>query len=383
MVDIRERVSYNELTLMIKDPVMFCLSDFEHFRADPRVAFKIETVNGKDVVIVSYMIADKDFWNQDLALETRGAVFCAETGVCLSRPFEKFFNVGEREDTQVNRLNFEGMRVFEKRDGSMITPARINGKIFLKTKKSFFSDVAQVANASATPELLKFCEIYIDQGITPIFEFTHPDCKIVLDYGNEPEFVLLAGRRIDTGDYVDINSLAPITKSHGIPVIKEFFFSVNDIFKQMKTLTNFEGYVLELADGRRVKIKTEWYLRNHRAKTDLRVRDVAEAVADETVDDIKSALSLDGNDLTPIEEIEKMVVSEIDHIRQDTEELLNLIRLQPSRKEAAAKFSNNENFGLAMKLLDGKEVDFAKTWKARRLKQIPLCSVYNKNFKAQ
>ena len=358
---------------------MFCLSDLDHLRGDPRVAFKHETVDGKDVVIVTYMIADRDFWQQNLATETRGAVFCADTGICLSRPFEKFFNVGEREDTQSRNINFTDMRVFEKRDGSMITPVLINGKVFLKTKKSFFSDVAKEANASASKELLEFCEVCIKQGITPIFEFTHPECKIVIDYGKEPTFVLLAGRRMDTGEYVDISSLAVTA----VPVIKEFHLSVNEIFEQMKTLTNFEGYVVALTDGRRVKFKTEWYLRNHHLMTELRVRDVAEAVADECIDDIKSALSLEGKDLAPIEAIEKLVVDEIDQIRLDAEALLGCIRLQASRKEAAAKFCGNENFGLAMMLFDGKEVDYAKVWKSRRLKQISLRCVHNENFGAR
>lgn len=51
---------------------MFYLHDFDHLRNDPRVAFKTENVNGKDVVIVTYMIADNDFWEQPLALEARG-----------------------------------------------------------------------------------------------------------------------------------------------------------------------------------------------------------------------------------------------------------------------------------------------------------------------
>lgn len=307
--------------------------------------------------------------------------FCAETGICLSRPFEKFFNVGEREDTQLHRLCFKKARVFEKRDGSMITPARINGKIFLKTKKSFYSDVARIANNVATKNLLKFCDVCIDQRITPIFEFTHPDCQIIIDYGNQPEFILLAGRNIDTGEYIEINDLASIANHYDIPVIKEFNLSVDEIIEQKKVLTNFEGYVVVLADGRRVKIKTDWYLRNHNLKAKLRVRDVAKAIADEAIDDIKSILSLEGNDLTPIEEIEKIVVEQIEQIRRDTEILLDQIRAQPSRKQAAAKFCDNVNFSLAMKLLDNKEVDYVKVWKTRYLKQFSLQNIYNKNFK--
>jgi RNA ligase len=359
---------------------MFNLASFDHLRTDPRVAFKRETVGGKDVVIVAYMIADKEFWDQEMALETRGAVFDAETGFCLSRPFEKFFNVGERDETQMHRLNFENARVFEKRDGSMITPALINGKIYLKSKKSFFSDVAKAAQEVASPYILELCRACCTNFLTPIFEFTHPDHKIVIDYGVKPKFVLLAIRRNDTGDYLDVETVRCLASSYGIEYIREFDLTAEEIVDQMKTLQNFEGYVITLADGRRVKMKTDWYLRNHRVMTGLRIRDVAEAVADETIDDLKSALSLDGKDLTPIEEIEHRVVTEIDQIRVETEALLNSIRLLPTRKEAALKYGKHENFGLAMKLYDGKEVDYAKVWKARRLKEMPLRCVYNEKF---
>lgn len=356
------------------------LSDFDHLRADPRVVFKEEEVGGKAVVIVSYMIADKEFWQKPLALETRGATFCAETGECLARPFEKFFNVGEREDTLIHRINFDGARVFEKRDGSMITPVLINGGVFLKSKKSFFSEVAKKAQESASPQLLEFCRVFCEQGLTPIFEFTHPECRVVLDYGSEPKFVLLAVRHNGTGEYVDISSVKPIAECYNVGIIEEYELSTDEILHHMKTRKNFEGYVVNLKDGRRVKFKTEWYLRNHRVQTELRVRDIAEAVADEVIDDMKSSLSLEGKDLAPVEEIERQVVAEIDKIRADTEELLSQIRALPSRKEAAAKFGRNENFGLAMKLYDGKEVNYAKAWKSRHLGQVSLRAVYSSNF---
>jgi RNA ligase len=358
----------------------FNLASFNHLRSDPRVSFKQETIGDRDVVIVSYMIATEDFWKKEMALETRGPVFCVKTGVCLSRPFEKFFNVNEREETKLDRLDFNMARVFEKRDGSMVVPVLIDGKVYFKTKKSFFSDVALEAQKVADENLLKFSKFICENNLTPIFEFTHPNWQVVINYGPVPKFTLLAVRDNITGNYLDFDIIKKIATVFEVDYIDEVELDRGEILHEMKTRENFEGYVVLLPNQKRVKFKTEWYLRNHRSTTKLRIRDVAEAVVDETVDDLKSSLSLDGKDLAPIEEIERQVVEEINQIRKNTEDLLEEIRLLPSRKEAAMKFGKHENFKLAMKLYDGKEVDFAKVWKERRLKELPLVCVFNQNF---
>lgn len=353
------------------------LQDLNPLRCDPRIQFKRETVlGGRDVIIVSYMIADSDLWEQENALEARGITFDAVSGDCIARPFEKFFNVGEREETQPHRLDFEGARVFEKRDGSMITPVLINWCVEFKTKKSFTSDVALSASACA-PELLKeFCLHCLSQRITPIFEFTHPQHTVVIEYGDEPKFVLLAARRMDSGEYVELSELMP--ERWGIECIEEYSLTVDEVFAQMKDRTEFEGYVLLLRDGRRVKIKTEWYLRNHRLRTELRVKDVALAVVDETLDDVKSALALEGFDLSPVEEIERQVVREIAQIETSVKYLADLIRREPTRKDAALKYRQDENFGAAVTLVYGNadSVDYAALWKKRNLKDVSLSVLY-------
>lgn len=117
------------------------LSDFEHFREDKRVIFKEEIVASKKFTIVFYQIADNEYWYLPLAKETRGHTF-DEDGNLVSGTFEKFFNLNENGFTLQNELDFTNARFFDKVDGSMITSIVIKGKVHLKTKKSFYSDVA-------------------------------------------------------------------------------------------------------------------------------------------------------------------------------------------------------------------------------------------------
>ena len=72
---------------MLYNRYMIKLQDFNHFRTDPRVKLKTELVDGEEITIVAYMIADSKLWDQPNALETRGIAFNSD-GECISRPLE-------------------------------------------------------------------------------------------------------------------------------------------------------------------------------------------------------------------------------------------------------------------------------------------------------
>lgn len=360
---------------------MITLKDFEHLRQDPMVKFKTETINGQNFTIICYMIADQDFWKKPMATDCRGIVFDEKSGFCKVRPLHKFFNVGERQETQQHILDFNHASYFEKRDGSMLTPMLLGGKIFWKTKKSFTSEVAISAAKNASPKLEEFCRQMIYGGFTPIFEYTDQQHQIVIDYGDTPKFVLLAARNIYNGIYMPFDSLKHHALMHGIELIGKYpNMTPEAMFEEMKTIKNFEGYVVHLSNGQWVKQKSDWYLKNHVIMTSLRERDCAQAVIDETIDDLKSSVSIEGKDIQPLVDIETKVVQEIDTIKVKTELLLKEIKAFSDRKSAAVAHSKNENFSLAMKLYDGKEPDFKKAWVSRHLKDYSLKTVYNKSF---
>lgn len=359
---------------------MIKLQHFSHLRDDPRVKFKTEIVNGRELTIVCYMIADVEFWKQPLALECRGIVFDSITGECICRPFEKFFNVGENAWTQVGELDFTGCNILEKRDGSMLTPALVDGAIFWKTKKSFTSDVAISAAKNASEKLNAFCIELMFQGYTPIFEYTDQQHQIVIDYGNTPEFTLLAVRDMATGAYMDYTLMCSWAIEYKIPYIQRYPMSAEKMFEQMATKTDFEGYVVALQNGMRVKQKTDWYFRMHVIMTQMRERDVAEAVINETIDDIKSAVSKEGKDITPLIEIETGIVTDIEHIRLETENLAKRMKELETRKDIALRYRIDPYFSLAIKLYDGQEPDYKKYWKDKYLKSYSLRTIYNTSF---
>lgn len=356
------------------------LSDFDQLRNHPMIRFKVEEVNGVPIGIISYMISDKELWENDLALEARGIAFDVLTGQCICLPLNKFFNVGESTDTQTDLIKDQFVECFEKRDGSMVTPVLVNGKLFWKTKKSFFSDVAVLAQSMVpdnVTELAWYCQLF---KLTPIFEFTHPDSRIVLDYSGEPNFTLIAIRDTVNGKYLSWEKVESIAKLHeNVPTVKKYEKTWSEILDDVDNKKDIEGYVLVLKDGRRVKIKTKWYLDMHHTMTDLRERDAVEAILNETIDDMKSLLSSQGMDLTVIEELESLVATEIASIREEVNAII-MSCSNKSIKEVAIEMKGHPLFSLIMSEKRGKEADYSTYWKRNRLQDFSLRCIFNKGF---
>lgn len=357
------------------------LSDFDRLRDHPMIKFKTEMVEGVSYTIISYMIADKDFWRDPLCLETRGITFETETGQCVCRPFAKFFNVGERADTQPEIVERDLLEVYEKRDGSMLTPILTkSGQVWFKTKKSFYSDVATTANSSIPESVAEMTKICIGvYNATPIFEFAHPDHRIVLDYPPDKRWTLLAIRDNDSGEHFSYDTLKQFSENFGVGLIPRLQMRWNDIVKSIEEDKGIEGYVVLLKDGRRAKCKTAWYLSLHRTMTELRVRDVAEMVVEEAVDDLKSLVVSQGKDIGPIEEIEKKVCEELNLLRESVESLAREFDGKPC-KDVALALSGHPLFSLVMSEIRTKAPRYADHWKRNYLRSYPLRVLYNPSF---
>ena len=241
------------------------LAQLNHLRDDPRIEFKEEKVNGKRFTVVSHVVADIELWNKPFAKEACGITF-NERGDCVCRPFEKIFTVNETDDTRISRLDFDGAILTKKYDGIMITPVLVGDTVVFKSKESFFSEVANTANRTASNKLKEFCTTLMIQGITPIFEFMHPKHRNVINYGARPQFVLIGARRMDDGTHVDIERLA-LKYDAPCVVVKRFNFNIDTLMHAIDHSTAEAGFVVVLANGEWVKFKTKWYAKAHRALT--------------------------------------------------------------------------------------------------------------------
>jgi RNA ligase len=162
--------------------------------------------------IVNYVVAMADTFDMTgpddlggaIRRECRGLIFDAD-GNLMSRPFHKFFNVNEREETQTHEIDMSKPHVImEKVDGSMIRPILVDGYIRWASKMGITSVGMQAEEFVAKNTKYKnFAFWCIKKGLTPIFEWTSPFNQIVLPY-EEENLTLLAVRSNLTGDYLSI-----------------------------------------------------------------------------------------------------------------------------------------------------------------------------------
>lgn len=372
---------------------MLNISNINEFRS--KVAHKEEIREmdiGADSVSFCYMIAAEGTFDDAWSRECRGIVFDKASGRVNGRPLHKFFNVGERESTRVENLDWSKVvRVMDKRDGSMIHTVQTASGVRLKSKKSFDSDVAKAAEAwmRAQPgqRVLSFVNSVAARNSTAIFEWTAPDARIVLFYP-EAELRLLHVRHNQTGDYLDGEVMKAWANMFGVKVVDEvdeFFklttdvdvddsvteedwvFDAKALLDAAKTREGVEGWIVQFADGEMVKVKTEWYLKRHRAMTFLRERDIAQLVLDEGLDDLKSLLVSEGVNIDEILKIEARVLHDLREVAMSVDMIYEEDKGM-ARKDFAIKHTGHKHFGLLMAKFVGKEPSFKDYFERNLLK---------------
>jgi RNA ligase len=256
--------------------------------------------------VINYLVAMPDTFKMEgpddvmgaIRRECRGLIFDLE-GRIMSRPFHKFFNVNEKEETQAHMLDLSRPHtVMDKLDGSMIRPVRMHGMIRLATKMGV-TDIAIEAERLIDGNQYAWLEYMMDNGFTPIFEYVAPTNKIVVEYA-EAKLILTAVRETVSGAY--LNNLrfgAPFEVVRTDSSIHDF--NAYLAFKRGETLR--EGDIIRFADGHMVKVKNDWYVQIHKTKDIVRVdRNIVELVLGETIDDTRAML--DPSDLVRVDEVE-------------------------------------------------------------------------------
>ncbi len=245
----------------------------------------INLVDRGDYQVLDYNFIASSVFTNDYALECRGLKFAAD-GKLIARPLHKFFNLGERD--QMTEVDFTQPHVvFDKLDGTMVHPVMLNGDLVFMTRAGLTRH-AQVALAAAPQGVLDLCVDAMARNLTPVFEFTAPDNRIVIAY-DRPQITLLAARDITTGAYLTHDALVALGQQHGVPLpqLARPVADVKAFVADTRGLPDVEGYVIAFDDGRRIKIKTDSYVLRHRALSGLKMeKNVVAWIAEQMVDDV-------------------------------------------------------------------------------------------------
>jgi len=189
----------------------------------------------------------------------RGIIVDHERIVAL--PFPKFFNLSENK-TIIPDLPF---KCYEKVDGSLIIVFHYDGEWHTATKGSFNSDQAVWADNYLRDRLWQHIDFEIDRPLdtnkTYLFEAIYPQNKIVVNYGNTENLVLLGVYDVNTGLELDIETYKYIFDT----AISYNFHDMDAIITKCSTLPkDQEGFVIRWDDGTRGKVKGDEYCRVHK-----------------------------------------------------------------------------------------------------------------------
>jgi RNA ligase len=277
-------------------------------------------------------------WDEETLL-CRGLITDFENNI-VARPFPKFFNVGQVEV----KLPNESFDVFEKMDGSLGILYFVNDEPFIATRGSFSSTQAIFAN-----QLLKekYNDVSLNKEHTYLFEIIYPDNRIVVDYGEMEDLILLGIIDTQTGQEL------PLDTSIGFPLVKKYdgISDINEL--QSMAEDNREGFVIRFENGYRVKVKFEEYVRLHRILTsvnsidiweylqeDIPFKEILDTVPDEFYDWVKKIELTLKTQFSAMENIAKAEYKEL-----------------ASRKETAAYFKTCTHPHILFAMYDRKNYD--------------------------
>lgn len=206
-------------------------------------------------------------WN-NVTTKCRGLIVNSE-GIVIARPFDKFLNYGQRDADKL--LMDEKVIATDKMDGSLGILWSYKGEQGIATRGSFTSDQA----IHATELWKEKYNFAVAPMWTYMFEIVYPSNRVVLNYGDMDELVLLGVRDIEEGSVLLPNDVytwrGPKTQTFSYETLREAL--------EAPQRPNAEGLVLYFPDlDYRIKLKQDDYVALHKIVTGLTKRRVWENV---------------------------------------------------------------------------------------------------------
>lgn len=249
---------------------------------DARVEKKMLSKSTKgDLVIYCYSpkCVYEKAWDKYTKM-ARGLIVNVKTGEIVGRPFTKFFNLNETEETKLENLPLEQPEITEKLDGSLGIFYVDGGEYFVTTKGTFYSEQGEWATKY-------FCEKHSGQkmpeGLTLLFEIIYPENRIVIDYGGKRELFLIGAVEIQSGKDYSYKELQQMAEKYGFAIVPAKPLTLKEVMEKTASLpANEEGFVARFSNGLRVKMKGVEYLRIHRILSNLSLISIWEKLREDT-----------------------------------------------------------------------------------------------------
>ena len=300
--------------------------------------------------VINYMVSLENtfLWDENdpigsaVRRECRGLTFDKE-GKLICRKYHKFFNVGEKEETQLNKINlYEPHIVLEKLDGSLIS-AQPSPYGFRLVSKAGVTDVAINAEVfiADKPHYDTFIRKCFQRNITPLFEWCSRKNRIVVDYP-EDNLILTGMRDKTTGCYVYYDAMLKYATAWNIPVVKAVdglaVQNINLFVKQVREWDDGEGIVLRFDTGHMCKVKSADYVLRHKSKDSIsQEKNVLQTILEDAVDDLVPLLTPEDGER--IQRFQNAFWMGLDEVALEMAELfVEGNKMYPEKKDFAVEF---------------------------------------------
>lgn len=309
------------------------LTDYQLLRYLAIVLRTVTYLQKDNLLLMKY---SKTIWNtgwHNLAKQCRGKVIDLNTKQAVVYPFNKFFNLNEVEDTDLDRIysllsDADYISVTDKKDGSAIIVTKYNGEVIINTNGEF--DNEQVKWAKGLFEK-KYNYFYhnIPEGYTFVFELIHPLNRIVLDYGDEKTLYLLAVRNLTDLKLLRYSELVEVAEQYYLDITESFeFTNLDDFISKTEEAENIkEGWVFRVISGdtdMMFKLKYQEYFRLSRIKSIPSLKKIYTLLQAEKLDDVLSVAESDIKDavMTDVQTLFDYIENFKGLIKEDSDNLL-------------------------------------------------------------
>jgi RNA ligase len=210
-----------------------------------------------------------------VTLSARGLIFRKDSGEIVARPMPKFFNFGQSE---ANQIATDGpIEVTEKEDGSMgVLYMAPDGRYAVSTRGSMHSDQAEHATDLYRA---RYDLTWVpDEDHTFIFEIIYPEGRIVVDYGDMDDLILIAAVNKKTGRSANREQL--VAFGYPGPIVPIYSFPTFASVFEAEQKSGHEGFVVRFVDSdERLKIKFDDYIALHKMMFGLSRKSVWEVMS--------------------------------------------------------------------------------------------------------
>jgi RNA ligase len=309
-------------------------------------------------------------WNNSTRV-ARGLVVDLDDYTTVVHPYDKFHNMYEVKETQVENLPKVPYEAAVKLDGSegILYPLK-KGGVKVITKGGFNTEQGQFATKILFDKYATQAQTIIDQKLyekyTIVFEIIYskedPN-RIVVQY-DESDLKVIGVRDLESGRMLTYKEVSEFARNLGFPATEIENVTLEEIMELRKDRENFEGWVVRFANGLYMKIKCEPYLEAHGARFGTSLKAVFMLIKEEKWDDFIATI-IPENRTTP-EVLYKQLTDFATYYTKNVLEAYESIPVIENQKEFALYVQQNvekqfQSYMFQLRL--GKDINvFKLTW---------------------